>query len=293
MPAALHHKLAITLPAKWLDQSADKVKEAFVNAYNKKFPDSKLDDEEFVLSVKDASPFTNKDFKILSSSDTPGASFEDKGEVRLVPPPPSSVNGGVAANGKLRCKNFGCQQEYTEAENTDTACRHHVNHPMFHDTRKWWTCCDGVKVYSFDEMLTIPGCQVGRHSNIPPPAEQERDAEIKAATNKVRRALEGVLRMAKEEQRCQAQRMRCCSFTRTLTRVSVALCYQVLEMHMNATKPTAEGRAPAPKQDFTPRQCTYHTTPQCTVPPRTTPHNTTTNRTAPHRTTHHTTTAKP
>ncbi|MBO8905142.1 hypothetical protein INO84_14425, partial [Staphylococcus aureus] len=51
---ALHHKLAITLPTKWLEQSCDKVKETFVNAYNKKFPDNQLDDEDFVLSVKDS-----------------------------------------------------------------------------------------------------------------------------------------------------------------------------------------------------------------------------------------------
>ena len=53
-----YHKLAITLPNKWLEQSADKVKECFVERYNKKFPDTPLDDEELVLSVKDESPFT-------------------------------------------------------------------------------------------------------------------------------------------------------------------------------------------------------------------------------------------
>lgn len=186
--STLHHKLAITLPSKWLDQSVDKVKESFVNAYNKKFPDNQLNDEEFVLSVKDNSPFTNRDFKILSSSDTPSGCFEDRGEVRLVSPPPSGWrDADRTSNGKLRCKNFGCQQEYTEAENADKACRHHVARPIFHDTRKWWTCCDGVKVYSFDELLSIPGCQLGRHSNVPPLAEQQREAEMKAATNKVRR----------------------------------------------------------------------------------------------------------
>ena len=39
-----YHKLAITLPNKWLEQSADKVKECFVERYNKKFPDTPLDD---------------------------------------------------------------------------------------------------------------------------------------------------------------------------------------------------------------------------------------------------------
>ena len=52
-PPSLHHKLAITLPSKWLDQSADKVKELFVDKYNKKFPETPLDDEELVLAVKE------------------------------------------------------------------------------------------------------------------------------------------------------------------------------------------------------------------------------------------------
>lgn len=60
VPAALHHKLAITLPAKWLDQSVDKVRDAFVGAYNKKFPDNALDPSELALSVKDSSPFARR-----------------------------------------------------------------------------------------------------------------------------------------------------------------------------------------------------------------------------------------
>ena len=50
-PSESHHKLAITLPAKWLEQSADKVKELFVERYNKKFPDNLLDDEELEMIV--------------------------------------------------------------------------------------------------------------------------------------------------------------------------------------------------------------------------------------------------
>ena len=70
-PSELHHKLAITLPSKWLEQSADKVKELFVERYNKKFPDNQLDDEDLVLAVKDESPFTNRSVKHLGTEDTP------------------------------------------------------------------------------------------------------------------------------------------------------------------------------------------------------------------------------
>lgn len=174
------HKLAITLPSKWLDQSADKVKECFVERYNKKFPDNELDDEELVLSVKDDSPFTNRAVKYLTSSDTPGKCFVPQMEVRLVTPPKQAAPG-MTASGKLRCKNFGCQCEYTDAENNEGACRHHAEPPVFHDTRKWWGCCADVKVFEFDELLCIPGCQLGKHSNQLPAIEVERQAAIQKA----------------------------------------------------------------------------------------------------------------
>ena len=140
---ALHHKLAITLPSKWLEQSCDKVKELFVERYNKKFPDNQLDDEEMVLAVPDDSPFTNRSVKYLTSSDTPATCFGAGMDVRLVPEPKVQAPGRTAS-GKLRCKNFGCQAEYDESENCEGACRHHVEPPVFHDTRKWWSCCEGA-----------------------------------------------------------------------------------------------------------------------------------------------------
>jgi len=186
VPAAtsLHHKLAITLPSKWLDQSVDKVKVAFVNAYNKKFPDTPLVADELVLEVKDTSPFTHTDKRILRSVDTPERTFEDKGEVRVVPPPVERAADGSSGKGN-RCKNYGCQCEFDEKNNHDHACRHHKRPPMFHDTRKWWMCCEDQKVYSFDELLNIPGCQIGPHSTKPPAEEVQRQAEVREATNKV------------------------------------------------------------------------------------------------------------
>ena len=179
-PSHLHHKLAITLPSKWLELSADKVKECFVERYNKKFPDDQLDDEELVLAIKDDSPFTNRTVKHLTSSDTPGKCFQAGMEVRLVKPP-AVVQPGMTALGKLRCKNFGCQLEYDEAKNEVGCCRHHAEPPVFHDTRKWWGCCEDIKVFEFDELLCIPGCQVGKHSNETPAIEVARKAELAKA----------------------------------------------------------------------------------------------------------------
>ena len=179
-PSDYHHKLAITLPSKWLEQSADKVKELFVERYNKKFPQNELDDEEMVLAVKDDSPFTSRTVKHLTSSDTPATSFTPGMEVRIVPEP-KAILPGRTASGKLLCKNFGCQMEYDEGSNCEGSCRHHVAPPMFHDTRKWWTCCEDVKVFEFDELMCIPGCTLGKHSNKVPEVEVQRKKELAAA----------------------------------------------------------------------------------------------------------------
>ena len=290
--AELHHKLAITLPAKWMDQSVDKVKDLFVGAYNKKFPSTPLEADALVLQVRDASPFTVADTKLLKSADTPAKVFEEKGEVRLgrsrrrrraaaaAPPRPScrraccaaelrlpeggrpvdqhdggptqgradlttrasggaaarrrrctrstsSSNPGVhrrpplrraarrgaaqaggagggdgrrperhssaaepgtgaarrrrsrtsrrrarrrrraaeaaaAAAGRARYWHFGCQVEYSIADNGPTSCRYHASAPVFHEGTKKWVCC-GVKKYDFDEFLAVPGCVTGPH----------------------------------------------------------------------------------------------------------------------------------
>jgi hypothetical protein len=67
---------------------------------------------------------------------------------------------------KLRCKNFGCNQFYNEEDNSDTACKHHVAPPIFHDRIKGWSCCKDIKAYDWEEFQAIEGCSVGRHSTV-------------------------------------------------------------------------------------------------------------------------------
>lgn len=68
------------------------------------------------------------------------------------------------AEAPKRCQNPGCQRDYLEAENSDTACRYHSGKPIFHDVKKGWACCNQI-VYDWDEFARIPGCQQGRHSD--------------------------------------------------------------------------------------------------------------------------------
>ena len=124
--------------------------------------------------------------KILSSTDTPEGSFEDRGEVRVCKV--AAASGPGSSGGALRCKNYGCQAEFDEACNDETSCRHHTMPPVFHDLRKWWGCCEDKKFTSFEELLALPGCAVGKHSATPPAKELERQASLASATQKARTA---------------------------------------------------------------------------------------------------------
>lgn len=65
-------------------------------------------------------------------------------------------------NNKLRCINKGCSKEYDESENGDQACEYHSGAPVFHDLKKYWTCCK-KETWDWDEFMKLPKCMKGRH----------------------------------------------------------------------------------------------------------------------------------
>jgi hypothetical protein len=81
--------------------------------------------------------------------------------------------GGAAAaakgkeGGKLRCRNYGCNSHFVEAENGPEACQFHTKPPIFHDTKKGWSCCP-KRVYDWDEFQLLVGCARGPHSTQEP-----------------------------------------------------------------------------------------------------------------------------
>ena len=69
------------------------------------------------------------------------------------------------------CRNKGCGEKFTEAENGDEACSFHPGPPIFHERQKGWSCCNKI-CYDFDEFMNIPPCTRGRH-NANPEEQQE------------------------------------------------------------------------------------------------------------------------
>merc|ERR1711871_2422 len=175
-----HHKLSITLPAKWLDEPVDKLKVAFIGAYNKKKTENVLEPTDWKLGIQDKSPFARTPYKKLENDVITRTVLVDRQEVFLFPV--KDVKSVSKQSGFL-CKNHGCQQYFDPALNTDTSCCHHQSPPIFHDTRKWWSCCPETKVYSFEELMEIPGCITSAHSTEAPPMPTQNTAREAAMQN--------------------------------------------------------------------------------------------------------------
>jgi len=167
----VHLTLKLTLPKKWLDQSTMKVLELFVESYNKKKPENTLD-----LSLVH---MENSRGQKLTELDVVSDTMNDREDIyiRHGAPPEPDLQAKTSSKAtedekneneqRLRCKNYGCNEWYSEEDNSDQACRHHTAPPVFHDTKKGWSCCE-KRVYDWDEFQKIEGCSTGPHSTVDP-----------------------------------------------------------------------------------------------------------------------------
>jgi hypothetical protein len=60
------------------------------------------------------------------------------------------------------CGNFGCNQAYDSVSNPSDGCSHHTGPPMFHDLKKFWTCCK-AEAWDWDDFMKLPKCSTGQH----------------------------------------------------------------------------------------------------------------------------------
>jgi hypothetical protein len=180
-----HMTLRLTLPQKYVNGTCKEVVRLFVDHYNKKHSEGEyrldvealhlkivggdhLDSEERVKDVLNASDEcyllpehtrTEKQAKSAPSQPTPSPAPSQ-------PSAPSAAGGYDAvckkvpakdSQGKVRCKNFGCQMSF-DPDGEPQPCVHHKAAPIFHETAKWWSCCPDNKAYDFDDFMRIPGC---------------------------------------------------------------------------------------------------------------------------------------
>jgi len=63
------------------------------------------------------------------------------------------------------CKRFGCKKHFDpEDERAEGECRYHEKPPVFHETKKFWSCCPDKVAWDWDSFEEIPGCCTGKHS---------------------------------------------------------------------------------------------------------------------------------
>ena len=62
------------------------------------------------------------------------------------------------------CANKGCTaKNFIEEENGPEACKYHVGEPVFHDLKKYWSCCPNKVSWDWDDFMLLPTCAVGPH----------------------------------------------------------------------------------------------------------------------------------
>jgi len=69
----------------------------------------------------------------------------------------------VTPKGLHKCTNKGCLKEYEPETNADDACHFHDGQPIFHDLKKFWSCCK-TETYDWDDFMKLPTCKTGRHA---------------------------------------------------------------------------------------------------------------------------------
>ncbi|KAF1318118.1 Chord family protein, partial [Globisporangium splendens] len=182
--AALHLTLKMTLPSKWSGHTVDYLKEFFVEHYNTKKPEDKLDGALFHLERKNTA---------LHGDELLHYAVQKHDDLFLKPARRAyhaatmyyacTAKKSASAQNLLQCKNFGCAKKFAEEDNHDEACHHHAQPPTFHDMKKGWSCCSSKMVYDWDDFEKIPACQMGRHSVVTPNAQFAKSPTVLAAEN--------------------------------------------------------------------------------------------------------------
>jgi hypothetical protein len=207
------YEVKFGVPKSWRDGPVHKLLEVFLSAFNEKFADATLDaaavhlrtSEGVVLASAEKLEIfvTHNTRLIVADGPAPEATVNPLASTK---PPTAAGPGGAAATvaaaaaaaaaakpateaelmrakGWLKCKNYGCQTWYDPAANEEgePACRHHVAPPMFHDTKKGWTCCRDRLVYDWADFELIEGCTAGRHSQTDPGVKFQKSPTIAAA----------------------------------------------------------------------------------------------------------------
>lgn len=181
-----HMTLRMTLPKKYMSGPTRDAVKLFVDHYNKKHPEQPLDHEVLHLKVVGGNHLEREarveDFVangdecyILGGEILPGgmppvcpiATTKSSSSTTTSTAATTTTTPKVQADGRVRCKRFGCVHKFYDPNGPPQQCVHHKSAPIFHETAKWWSCCPDRKEYEFEAFMKVPGCQTGFCSATP------------------------------------------------------------------------------------------------------------------------------
>ncbi|ETW01518.1 hypothetical protein H310_06182 [Aphanomyces invadans] len=173
---ANHLTLKLTIPSKWSGATVDRLKEFFLDTYNERKPDNKVDPNAYHLE--------RSENRALRGDETIHDTIKNRDDIYVKLGPSTykhkkdladEERERLAPKDLVQCKNFGCREKFNPVENHASACKHHTKPPTFHDTKKGWQCCTEKLVYDWEQFELIEPCAVGFHSTTgiaPPPKEE-------------------------------------------------------------------------------------------------------------------------
>eukprot|EP00756_Hemistasia_phaeocysticola_P030689 Hpha_TRINITY_DN16304_c4_g4::TRINITY_DN16304_c4_g4_i1::g.59227::m.59227/K16729/CHORDC1, CHP1; cysteine and histidine-rich domain-containing protein 1 len=60
-----------------------------------------------------------------------------------------------------QCKRNGCKRTYQGPESSKVVCDFHPGAAVFHETYKYWSCCDTTRAWDWDDFQKIVPCRHG------------------------------------------------------------------------------------------------------------------------------------
>jgi len=153
----------LSVPKSWVtSKTVADVINLFAEAYNKTNPNH-------AIIVDDVHLETSEAMRIYSDDKIDG-SLVDRFDYFIRPGKyvRQLAQTANANAGKLRCRNYGCNQFYSEESNAENSCCHHSGPPIFHDLVKYWSCCPDRKAYDWDDFQKLSGCCSSKHSTVDP-----------------------------------------------------------------------------------------------------------------------------
>lgn len=176
----LHKSLKITLPKSWKSGPVSNLLQQFVESYNAKHAElNPLAEADLHLAQRcQVVPTSEKTEMVAICSDAIVLDeIADRADVYICHGPSQTIEERSIQKQKadderqaklqstVSCTHFGCQNRFPRG-GPYPECRYHRLPPVFHETAKYWACCPTKKAYDWDDFQSIPGCEIGRCTEV-------------------------------------------------------------------------------------------------------------------------------